>query len=539
MVPFDGSDPVFAAVRDLREPLIARPGDSQDDYQERVRQGAGIPEVSLAVVPILHDDQTDGVLGFINFGDREWLREELNALQTIASLLAQLQGRVHAEERLHYLAYHDQLTDLPNRRALIELLRRRLNNASGPAFPLFFIDLDHLKALNDYLGHPAGDEFLSSIARRLTLSLGPRDFVARLGGDEFVVVLRGPMTNEEIMAKASKLLETIAQPMAVVGRGITRSGSIGIAIGTPGKTTPEELVADADVAMLAAKALGGNEMLLFNESMRQEFEGLADIELHLRSAISDGAFRLFYQPEYDIRTGRMLSAEALVRWQHPTRGLLTPAHFIEIAEQSNIIVDLGRWVLKEACSQLASWRDEFPELGLLIRVNASPLQLVSPDFVALVAGTLADNSLPGESLCLEITERGMMQDIDLVLSVLHEVRELGVTIAIDDFGIGSSSLGQLKALPVDALKIDQSFVLDLGTNPDDGAIVESIVALAKTFHLDVVAEGVETTIAVDELLRLGCHRAQGYLLQRPTSSSEFTNILRHPHIDGSAPWQIR
>lgn len=539
VVPFEGSEGnPFLAARDFKEPILIRPSNSPDDYQERVRDGADIPQVSMATVPILHDGVTEGALGFINFGDREWLHDELNALQTIASLLAQLQGRVDAEERLRHHAYHDELTGLPNRRSIIDLLRRRLTDTTAQPFPLFFIDLDRLKALNDYLGHTAGDQMLCAMADRLRNALQPGDTVARLGGDEFVIVFDHPTDASEAVLFAWNLLDIISQPLVLGDHAVARTACIGVAMGVPGEATPEDLVRDADMAMLAAKTNGGNEAMLFSETIRERIEILADMELHLRSAIENGALRLYYQPEYDLRTGSVLSAEALVRWQHPQRGLLGPAHFIEVAESSNIIVELGRWVLREACANMASWRRQFPGLELTVRVNVSPVQLVSNDFVDLVATTLAEQGLPGECLCLEITERGVMRDIERVLSILKEIHDLDVTVAIDDFGTGSSALGKLKELPVDTLKIDQSFVAELGMNRQDQAIVESIVQIARTFHLDVVAEGIETSAAVEELLRLGCHRGQGYLLQRPMTGPAFAELLAQPKASGPPSWRV-
>ncbi len=528
VVPFEGSDPVFAAIRDLREPFVARPSDSNDDYQERVREGAGIPQVALAMVPILHEDTTTGVLGFISFGDREWSSEELNALQAVASLLAQLQGRVDAEERLQYNAHHDELTGLSNRRALIMALESRLDHSSTLTVPLLFIDVDGLKSINDYLGHAAGDHLLYSIANRLRQVVRPEDFVARLGGDEFVVLL-GPSTPfEEIGEVASRLLDAIAQPLAVAGQGISRTACVGIALGTPGEVGAEKLMRDADIALLAAKESGGNSIRFCTEEMRAGIGQRADIELHLRTATSNGEMRLVYLPEYDLRSGKILSVEALLRWQHPTRGLLVPDDFIAVAEKSDLIIELGTFALREASAQLADWKSEFPHQQLLLRVNVAPHHLIGQDLASLVSEILADNSLEGNELCLEITERGVMSDLEQVISTLRQISELGVTFAMDDFGMGSSSLARLKSLPVDTLKIDQSFVRGLGKNQEDNAIVESIIRLAETFRLEVVAEGVETAVAVEELLRLGCYRAQGYLLQRPITAFAFGEVLRDP-----------
>ena len=528
VVPFVGSDPVFAAIEQLSEPFVTRPSDAQEEYQERVREGAGIPEVSLVMVPILDGTKTIGVIGFINFGDRVWRKAELNALQAVASLLAQLQGRVDAEHHLQYNAYHDELTGLPNRRALIKELRDRLAGTTASAIPLLFIDLDRLKSLNDHLGHAAGDHLLRTVAHRLRRALGPRDVVARLGGDEFVILLSTTSSVEEVTEVARRLLDTISEPLDVGGQRISRTACIGFTIGEAGTTTAAQLMRDADIALLAAKEAGGNSILNCTDDMRTKIGGRADLELDLRNAIVDGDIFLEYLPEYDLRTGEILSVEALVRWRHAIRGILAPEEFIEVAEESNIIAELGSHVLEQACAQLACWTEEFPDRGVVMRVNVAPQQLIGRDLILHIGELLLRYSLTGSELCLEITERGVMNDLKQVLSVLHEIRKLGVSIAMDDFGTGSSSLAKLKSLPVNTLKIDQSFIVGLGSNSEDEAIVTSIVRLAETFQLEVVAEGVETQEAVEELLKLGCYRAQGFLLQRPIGAPAFREMLLHP-----------
>lgn len=539
IVPFRGTDPVFAMIENLTEPYVVRPGESPTAYQERVQEGSGIPQVSLAMVPILHNDLTTGVLGFVNFGDRAWAKDEVSALQAIASLIAQLQGRVEAEQRLQFQAYHDELTGLPNRLALLDDLRHRLRRRAAQPVPLLFFDLDRLKSLNDYFGHAVGDRMLSSAAERLRRSLNPDDVVARLGGDEFVIMLGHFLEPDDVIALGKRLLQDISRPLDVGGNSVARTGSIGIAIGQPGQTSADELMRDADIALLAAKAEGGNSVQICSEHMRRAIDNRADVEVHLRAAIERGELRVHYQPEYDLRTGKMLSMEALVRWQHPTRGLLPPDHFIDIVEESNLIVELGNFVLDEACSQLASWRREFPQSSdLLLRVNVAPGQLISHEILHVISRVLGDNDLPASRLCLEITEHGVMREIEKVADILHEFQGLGVTIAVDDFGTGSSSLATLKSLPIDALKIDQSFIVQLGSNSEDLAIVESIVRLAETFHFDVVAEGIETFEAVDELLRLGCFRGQGYLLQRPVDPEVFRDLLLQQQSNVDPPWVI-
>lgn len=524
-VPFENSDPVFAAVRDLREPLLIRPDAASADYQQRVHEGTGLQAVSLATVPLLRGDTTAGVLGFIKIGDRSWSEAELGALRAISSLLVQLQARIEAEEKLAYSAYHDELTGLPNRRAFLERLHGLLAADQERPVALLFLDLDRLKAMNDFLGHGAGDQFLVAIAARLRDLSRFEDFAARLGGDEFVMLAPGMALMDEALVLAREILDAVTVPIEVGGHPVSRSASIGVAIGQPGVTTVDELILYADVALLEAKARGRSNIQPFNEDIRAKIDTRSQIELHLSSAIADGAFRLHYQPEFDLRTGALVAVEALLRWQHPVRGLLSAEEFIDIAEETNTIIELGGWVLAEACAQVVQWRHSYPDLDLMLRVNVSPAQLISRDMVPAVTRILATTGLPGHALCLEITERAVLPDLDQVLSALGELNGIGVVSAIDDFGTGYSSLSQLKSLPVHTLKIDRGFVAGVGTDPGDTAIVESIVRLARTFRLGLVAEGVETPQAVRDLIRIGCYRAQGNLLGRPMPAEDFVPVL--------------
>ncbi|HVX46392.1 MAG TPA: bifunctional diguanylate cyclase/phosphodiesterase [Mycobacteriales bacterium] len=524
-VPFENSDPVFAAVRDLREPLLIRPDAASADYQQRVQQGTGLQAVSLATVPLLRGAITEGVIGFIKIGDRSWSDAELGALRAISSLLVQLQARIEAEERLAYSAYHDELTGLPNRRAFLERLHGLLAPEQERPVALLFLDLDRLKAMNDFLGHGAGDQFLVAIAARLRDLNSYEDFSARLGGDEFVVLAPGVGEMEDALVVARRILDSVTVPIDVGGHPVSRSASIGVAIGHPGETNVDELILYADVALLEAKARGRSAIQPFNEEIRAKIDTRAQIELHLSSAIADGAFRLHYQPEFDLRSGALVAVEALLRWEHPVRGLLSAEEFIDIAEETNTIIELGRWVLAEACQQVVRWRRDYPDLDLMVRVNISPAQLISKDMVPTVMRTLSATGLPGHALCLEITERVVLPDLDQVLSALGELHGLGVVCAIDDFGTGYSSLSQLKSLPVDTLKIDRGFVAGVGRDPGDTAIVESIARLARTFRLGLVAEGVETAQAVQDLIRIGCYRAQGNLLGRPLPPHEIEPVL--------------
>jgi diguanylate cyclase (GGDEF)-like protein len=529
-VPF-GVDPVFDAIRDLKEPFVMRPTGSPDAYQERVQQGSGIDQVSMAMVPLVRDRATVGVVGFVKYGDRPWETAETNALQAVASLMVQLQARVAAEERLAYHAFHDELTNLPNRRALLEELHRRLEQDTNQTTALLFLDLDRFKAMNDFLGHGAGDRLLVTIAERLRDAMGPGDFAARLAGDEFVFLLERPMVELEALAVADKLLELVAGPVEIGGHHISRTASSGISFTHSDVATAEDLLAHADAALHLAKAQGGNRAVVFDQTLRASAQERSETELSLRDAIDHGGLLLYYQPEVNLRTGKLLAVEALVRWDHPQRGVLPAGSFIKVAEETGLIVDLGRWVLAESCRQAAEWREQYPELRFTMRVNMSPAQLATRNIVGLVAASLTENQLPGRALCLEITEHAVMQDVEQAVQVLHDLKALGVSLAIDDFGTGYSSMSQLKRLPVDTLKIDQTFVAGLGIDGGDRAIVDATVRLAQSFGLDVVAEGVETVELVHELLGLGCERAQGYLLCRPKPATELANILQHGGLD--------
>ncbi|OBB77749.1 hypothetical protein A6B34_10400 [Mycolicibacterium monacense] len=521
VVYFSDADPVFAQTEHLDEPAILRPAPADATGP----RGAA----TVAEIPLRSGDVTTGVLGFVKFGDRVWEQDELNALTAIASLFAQVQARIAAEERLRYLADHDDLTGLHNRRALLRHLDDRLAaGCPGPVAVLFF-DLDRLKAVNDYLGHIAGDWFIRVLAERLQQG-DEKKFIARLGGDEFVVVPAAPMTADDAETLAHRLQAVLRERVSIDGELLTRTISIGVAVGTPGRDTTSDLLSRADQAVLSAKGEGGNSISVFSEQMSQEITLRNDIELHLQSVIDSGALVLHYLPEVDIRTGEILATEALVRWQHPTRGLLSPDRFIGVAESINLAGELGRWVLRNACAEFARWRAAGVGDRIVLRVNVSPVQLVTEGFVESVADVMADFGLEPGSVCLEITESVVVQDIDTTRVTLAGLKEAGVQVAIDDFGTGYSVLSLLKSLPVDTLKIDKSFVRDLGVNAGDLAIVRAIIALAAAFGLELVAEGVETEIAAQTLLNHGCHRAQGFLLSRPVPGEQMERLLAEGRV---------
>ncbi len=430
-----------------------------------------------------------------------------------------------AEERLRWAARHDALTGLLNRRGMADELSARLADGR-PRFAVLYFDLDRLEALNDVLGHTAGDEFLVTVAERLRRFTDDDSLLCRWGGDEFVLLLPRAATEDEAYVEACSLLMSVTARVELAGDVVSRTASIGVAVARPGIDTVDSVIAGADQAAIAAKNAGGNAVSLFTDEIRERTALRNDIELHLRAAIEGDALLLHFQPEIDLTTGRITAVEALVRWLHPTRGMIPPADFVGIAESVNLATELGRWVLDEACRTYASWRQRLGELTVTLRVNVSPAQLVSRDFIRVVETTLARHGLSPADLCIEITEVAVVHDVTLAARALAAVRALGVRVAIDDFGTGYSSLSHLKTLPVDAVKIDREFVAHLDTDADDRAIVGAVVTLATAYRLDLIAEGLETVEARTALLDLGCTRAQGYLYARPEPAETVYDMLR-------------
>jgi EAL domain-containing protein (putative c-di-GMP-specific phosphodiesterase class I) len=347
---------------------------------------------------------------------------------------------------------------------------------------------------------------------------------ARIGGDEFVVVPDRAMPIDSALSLANQLLTMVCDRVVISGHNIARTVSIGVAAGVPGRDDSADLLRRADEAVLTAKRAGGNQVVVSDDlSIRRLFRN--EIELHLQGDIDREALLLHYLPEVDLLTGAVVAAEALVRWRHPTRGLLLPDSFIGIAESINLADELGRWVLRNACADFSRWRSRGVGEEAALRVNVSPLQLASRGFVGTVAETIEEFGIDAGSLCLEITERAVVHDIQSTGRTLAELKEVGVQIAIDDFGTGYAVLSHLKSLPIDMLKIDRAFVRDLGSNANDLAIVRAIIGLAEAFKLQLIAEGVETPAAALTLMQHGCHRAQGYLLSRPIAGHAMESLL--------------
>lgn len=440
-----------------------------------------------------------------------------------------------AQAQVQHLAYHDPLTNLPNRALLMDRLTQQIallkrHDLHGA---LLFLDLDHFKHINDSLGHPVGDAVLKMVTARLEASVRLEDTVARLGGDEFVVLLSGlegsrTEINRQVRQVAEKLRGILAEPMLLDGHRLQVTPSIGIALLPDHGDNPTDLLKRADIALYRAKDSGRNTIQIFRKAMQDAASERLRLESDLRLALARGEFELYFQPQVDARTGSVVGAEALLRWSHPTLGMQSPAHFIQVLEESGLILEVGGWVLSEAChvgSRLLRdnlvQRDRFQ-----LCVNISPRQFRQNDFVERVERCLQQNQLPASILKLEITEGIVIHNLDDTIAKMRRLKKLGLSFAMDDFGTGYSSLTYLKRLPVDVLKIDQSFVRDATSDPNDAEIIRAIVAMARSLNLEVIAEGVEQAEQLEFLLQQGCHHYQGYLFSKPVPLAEFHDLLQ-------------
>ena len=433
------------------------------------------------------------------------------------------------EEALAHAYLHDSLTGLPNRTLFTYRLAYALaRGRSAPAgVAVIVLDLDRFKAINDALGHEVGDEVLVIVADRLSRLPGSPEVIARLGGDEFLVLFDGEGAEQQAMVFAEHALAVLAAPMAVGGGEVFISASIGIASTASGETEPTPLLSNADAAMYQAKRRGGAGVEVFGEAIRIRVIDRMSTEHALHRAVERSELLLHYQPVIDLRNGTVVGSEALLRWDHPEQGLVYPDRFIPVAEESGLIIPIGAWVMREACRQLRTWEQQHWHRPAMdrVKVNLSARQISHPDLVGTVERVLRDTELPAGRLTLEITESALMHDARSALRVLRALKDLGVSLAIDDFGTGYSSLSYLQRFPLDVLKVDKSFVSELGVDPGGAGIVSAVLGLAKSLGLEVVAEGVETDAQLTELRRLGCDFAQGYLFSRPVPAAEFARLV--------------
>lgn len=458
---------------------------------------------------------------------------------TTPCLILQVQditARRRAEQGLQELAFNDTLTGLPNRRRFQELLAQAVARASvdrEQRFAVLFLDFDRFKLINDSLGHSAGDEFLVLVSRRVQGRLRGHDVVARLGGDEFAILMQRFDGDEAAIALADRLLQALKEPFRIADTELITSASIGITTSSIGYTEPESVLRDADIAMYRAKAAGKARYALFDIGLHAEASQRLRLESDLRTAIEQGELTVAYQPLYELRAGRITGFEALVRWTHPEHGPIAPDQFIPVAEESGLIVPVTTFVLRAACRQLRHWHALDPALQHLgVQVNLAGRDLAQSGLAERVLQAVAEAGIQPAHLTLELTEDILMSSIEVALPQLERLREVGVRLAVDDFGTGYSSLAHLSRLPIDALKIDRSFVGQLTKDSKDAAVVRGIVQLGRSLGKDVVAEGIETPSQFDQLRDLGCDRGQGFLMARPLHASQVAALLQQAQETG-------
>lgn len=461
----------------------------------------------------------------------EWLsisalRNDSGQLTHYVALMTDISERKAAEERMVYLAQHDILTGLPNRLLFQDRLQQAITYAERQqtSVAVLFLDLDRFKNVNDTLGHHIGDLLLQEVARRVRLCVRGSDTISRQGGDEFVILLPNLDDLGDVVLVIDKLIESIANPYYLNSHVMHVTTSIGVSVYPQDGNESESLIRNADTAMYQAKDAGRNGFRFFTQEMNRIIAKRVGLENRLRNALLKGELLLHYQPKLDLRSGEIIAVEALVRWQHPEEGLISPADFIPVAEETGMIVPLGKWVLNEACRQNQEWRDKgLREIAMA--VNLSPVQFQERELVDTVTAALARSGMPASALELEITESAMMRDPEQAIIILGQISALGIKVSIDDFGTGYSSLSHLKKFPIDELKVDQSFVRDLSIDKDDAAIVSAVIGMAKSLGLSVIAEGVETIEQLRFLEKLDCDKMQGYYFSKPLPADEFRALL--------------
>lgn len=501
-------------------------------------------KIAAVGVPITADAGVVGVLTLAYVGDgRRFSDAEVEILGRFAELASialdnarlyglarqELRERERIEEQLRFNATHDPLTNLPNRTLFIERLETVVQAARlspDRQFAVLFLDLDRFKNVNDSLGHLAGDHLLVSIARRLEACVKPGDLIARFGGDEFAVLLEGVRDSREVETVAECVLRDLPVPITLWGHNVFTTGTIGIAMSTIGYGDATEVLRDADTAMYHAKAQGGASYVVFDAEMRVRAVARLRMESDLRNALEHGEFRVRYQPIVSLADGAITGFEALVRWQHPELGLLTPADFLPVAEETGFIILIDQWVLRTACNQLFAWQQrDLTRRPLMLSVNLSGKHFAQAGLLDEIRTLVRETGIDPHALKLEITEGVLVENTEIAASLITQLREFGVQVDVDDFGTGYSSLRYLQRLPIDALKIDRSFIMGLSDAEEELAIVRMIVTLARTLHLTVIAEGIETEAQRAIVRDLACDFGQGYLFSQPLGEEEATALL--------------
>jgi diguanylate cyclase (GGDEF)-like protein/PAS domain S-box-containing protein len=449
------------------------------------------------------------------------IRDQAGEPRYIINVVEDVTERRRANERIAHLAHYDALTDLPNRVLFREQIERELQrNSRGGQFALLYIDVDEFKGINDSLGHHVGDELLKAVAGRIRSCIRETDLVARLGGDEFAVIQTDVADADDVVEFVTRIHEAIRQPYECLGHRLTTDASIGIALAPQDGTDLDQLIKNADLAMYGAKADGRRTYRFFEPAMDARAKARLSMERDLREALVDGAFEIHYQPLVNLARDEVTGCEALLRWRHPERGMVSPAEFIPVAEDTGLIVELGDWVLKTACAEAASW-----PAHVRLAVNVSPVQLKCPTLALKIASALAASGLPANRLELEITEAVLIRDDETALAILHQLRAIGIRIALDDFGTGYSSLSYLKRFPFDKIKIDRCFVSDVAEAGGSSAIVQAVVNIAASCNMTTTAEGVETLAQKGMLRTLGCTEMQGYLFSAAKPGPEVRKLF--------------
>ncbi len=510
-------------------PIVVDDWHTENRFREsKLQADAGMRSAVTVLIKAKGDPY--GVLGVGSRTPRNFTQDDVSFMQSIANVLANAIERRRTEERTQHEALHDPLTGLPNRNLFLDRLQHALSVAARRenSIAVLFLDLDQFKLVNDSLGHAAGDELLGAVAPRIEQALRPGDTVARFGGDEFAVLAEDIGSERGATRIAERIAEALSRPFVLRDREHFVSASVGIAIGS-GNEAPEALIRDADSALYRAKERGRGGYEIFDEVMRSRVIEHMQVENDLRRALQREELELHYQPVIKLSDGSIVALEALLRWNHPERGLVRPVGFIPVAEESRLIVPIGRWVIEQACRQAAAWQELHPDSApVSVAVNLSAREIADPDLLSHIEGSVRANRIDPSSLWLELTETTLLDDTSFVERTLELLKGLGVRLVLDDFGVGFSSLGSLKRLPLSMIKLDRTFVENLSEGSHDAAIVRAVNEMADTIGIGVVAEGIETHEQVRMASALGCGFAQGFHFSEPVPVGQVERLLERP-----------